>query len=506
MGGFVAFIVIIALLGFVAYHTIKVVRQSEVYIIERLGKFHKIADAGLTIIIPFIDKVRSVVSLKQQTMEIPPQSVITSDNVTITIDTVVLYKIIEPAKAVYEIQSLRKGIEYLAITTIRDIVGKMELDETFSSRDMINDRLRIILSEATDQWGCKVDRVEIKDITPPADIRDAMEKQMNAERNKRALILEAEGKRQSEVYIIERLGKFHKVADAGLTIIVPFFDHVRSVVSLKQQTMDIPPQGVITKDNVTITIDTVVFYQITDPAKAVYEIQSLKKGIEYLAITTIRDIVGKMDLDATFSSRDGINSELRVILDEATDRWGCKIDRVEIKDITPPADIRDAMEKQMNAERNKRALILEAEAQKQSAVTIAEGKKQAAILEAEADREAKIRRAAGEAQAIKAVAEAKAKEIQLVYDAIKDSNPDEKLVQLKSLEALQEVAKGDANKIFIPFEATSALSSIGALKDVVTDNVKKSAKSKHAKTSNVPDSTENTNTNNVSNNDVTNNQ
>ena len=139
--------------------------------------------------------------------------------------------------------------------------------------------------------------------------------------------------RQSEVYIIERLGKFHKVADAGLTIIIPFFDHVRSVVSLKQQTMDVPPQGVITKDNVTITIDTVVFYQITDPAKAVYEIQSLKKGIEYLAITTIRDIVGKMDLDETFSSRDGINSQLRTILDDATDRWGCKIDRVEIKEL-----------------------------------------------------------------------------------------------------------------------------------------------------------------------------
>ena len=278
--------------------------------------------------------------------------------------------------------------------------------------------------------------------------------------------------RQSEVYIIERLGKFHKVADAGLTIIIPFFDHVRSVVSLKQQTMDVPPQGVITKDNVTITIDTVVFYQITDPAKAVYEIQSLKKGIEYLAITTIRDIVGKMDLDETFSSRDGINSQLRTILDDATDRWGCKIDRVEIKDITPPADIRDAMEKQMNAERNKRALILEAEAQKQSAVTIAEGKKQAAILEAEADKEAKIRRAAGEAQAIKEVAEAKAKEIAMVYDAIKAADPDEKLVQIKSLEALEEIAKGDANKVFIPFEATSALSSLGAVKEILKDDKK----------------------------------
>ena len=282
--------------------------------------------------------------------------------------------------------------------------------------------------------------------------------------------------KQSEVYIIERLGKFYKVADAGLTIIVPFFDHVRSVVSLKQQTMDVPPQGVITKDNVTITIDTVVFYQITDPAKAVYEIQSLKKGIEYLAITTIRDIIGKMDLDETFSSRDGINNQLRVVLDEATDRWGCKIDRVEIKDITPPADIRDAMEKEMNAERNKRALILESEAQRQSAITIAEGKKQAAILEAEADKESKIRRAVGEAQAIKEVAEAKAKEIQMIYDAIKQSNPDDKLIQLKSLEALEEVSKGSANKVFIPFEATSALSALCAMNEIITDKEHSSKK------------------------------
>ncbi len=279
--------------------------------------------------------------------------------------------------------------------------------------------------------------------------------------------------KQAEVYVIERLGKFYKVADAGLTIIIPFFDRVRSVVSLKQQTMDVPPQGVITKDNVTITIDTVVFYQITDPAKAVYEIQSLKKGIEYLAITTIRDIIGKMSLDETFSSRDGINNQLRIVLDEATDRWGCKVDRVEIKDITPPADIRDAMEKEMNAERNKRALILESEAQRQSAITIAEGKKQAAILEAEADREAKITRAAGEAQAIKEVAEAKAKEIQMVYEAIKNADPDEKLVQLKSLEALEKVADGEANKVFIPFEATSALSSLGAIKEVIKDEKKK---------------------------------
>lgn len=276
--------------------------------------------------------------------------------------------------------------------------------------------------------------------------------------------------RQSEVYIIERLGKFHKAADAGLTIIIPFIDTVRSVVSLKQQTMDVQPQEVITSDNVTITIDTVIFYKVIDPAKAVYEIQSLKKGIEYLSITTIRDIIGKMELDETFSSRDSINEKLKLILDEATFQWGCRIDRVEIKDITPPPDIKDAMEKQMNAERNKRALILQAEGERQSAITLAEGRKEAAILDAEADRESKIRRATGEADAIKQVAAAKAKEIQIVYDAIKEANPDDKLVQLKSLEALEEVAKGDANKIFIPFEATSALSSLGSIKDVMSDD------------------------------------
>ena len=278
--------------------------------------------------------------------------------------------------------------------------------------------------------------------------------------------------KQSEVYVIERLGKFHKIADAGLTLIFPFIDHVRSVVSLKQQTMDVPPQGVITKDNVTITIDTVVFYKITDPAKAVYEIQSLKKGIEYLAITTIRDIVGKMDLDATFSSRDSINEQLRSVLDDATDQWGCKVDRVEIKDITPPADIRDAMEKQMNAERNKRALILQAEGERQSAITLAEGKKEAAILEAEADKEAAIRRAAGEAEAIKQVAEAKAEEIKKVYGAVMDAHPNDKLVQLKSLEALKDIADGEANKVFIPFDATSALGSLGAIKEVLTPEKK----------------------------------
>ena len=285
---------------------------------------------------------------------------------------------------------------------------------------------------------------------------------------------------QSEVFIIERLGKFHKVADAGLTFIIPFIDRVKYVVSLKQQTLDVKPQEVITKDNVTIKINTVVFYKIVDPARAVYEIQSLKKSIEYLSVTTVRDIVGKLDLDATFSSRDLINDQLKMVLNEATTQWGCKVERVEIQDITPPEDIRTAMEKQMNAERTKRADILKAEGERQAKILQAEGAKAAAILAAEAEKESKIRKAMGDAEAIKRVAEAKAMEVQMVYSAMKKANPDERLVQLKSLEALKEIADGDANKIFIPFEsATSNLSDWalrGEMFNESTNNTKNSTK------------------------------
>ena len=276
--------------------------------------------------------------------------------------------------------------------------------------------------------------------------------------------------RQSEVFLIERLGKFHKAASAGLTIIIPFVDHVRSVVSLKQQTLDIAPQKVITRDNVTITINTVVFYKIIDPKKAVYEVQNLKKCIEYLSVTSIRDLIGKMDLDSTFSSRDSLNDKLKSILDEASSPWGCSIDRVEIQDITLPPDIQDAMEKQMNAERNKRAAILQAEGERQAAVLKAQGEKDAAILHADANRESQIRRATGEAEAIRRVAEAKADEVKLVYGAMMKAHPSDKLVQLKSLETLGKVADGKGNKVFIPFEATKSLASLGAMKEVIKDD------------------------------------
>ena len=285
---------------------------------------------------------------------------------------------------------------------------------------------------------------------------------------------------QASVLIIERLGRYYKTATAGLNIIVPFIDRVRANVSLMERTMDVPPQGVITKDNVTIRIDTVVFFQVTDAQKAVYEIADLSSGIRYLAITTIRDIVGKMELDNMFSSRELINTQLREILDVATDKWGCKINRVEIKDINPPKDIRDAMEKQMNAERTKRSSILLAEGEKESAIRIAEGQKEARILEAEAEKETNIRRAegireakvleaTGEAEAIERIAAAKAREIEAVYGAIKNANPDDKLVALKSLEALEKVANGSANKVFIPFDATKTLASLGTLKEITKE-------------------------------------
>ena len=282
---------------------------------------------------------------------------------------------------------------------------------------------------------------------------------------------------QSEVFIIERFGKYSKTANAGINVLWPFIDKIRARVDLREQIMDIPPQNVITKDNVTIKIDTIVFYQITDAKAAVYEIKNLRDGITSIAQTTMRDVMGKMELDTTLSSRDAINTQLRLILDEATDKWGCKVNRVEIKDIDPPKDIRESMEKQMNAERNKRAVILEAEGQRQSAITIAEGEKESLILQADAERESNIRRAEGdkqarilrangEAEAIRQIAEAKAREVELVYNAMKNANPDERIVQLKALESLEEVSRGPANKVFIPFDATKTLASLGSMSEV----------------------------------------
>ena len=278
--------------------------------------------------------------------------------------------------------------------------------------------------------------------------------------------------RQSEVYIIERLGRFHKVADAGLTIIIPFFDHVRSVVSLKQQTMDVPPQNVITKDNVSISINALLYFQIVDPKSAVYEIQNLPEAIEKLTQTNLRNLVGQLDLDESLVSRDKINHELRAILDDATNKWGVKVNRVELQDIIPPTDIQSAMEKQMKAERDRRAAILEAEGLKKSAVLKAEGEKEAAINRAEGEKKANILRAEGVAQARILEADGEKEAIQRIINALADKGqPDKYLIAMKYLETMQAITSGQDNKVvYMPYEATGILSSVDGIKQMFDAN------------------------------------
>ena len=272
--------------------------------------------------------------------------------------------------------------------------------------------------------------------------------------------------KQSEVLLVERLGKYHRTAHSGLNIIVPILDKPSQKVDLRTQVLDSPPQPVITKDNVTMEIDTVVYYQITDAFKAVYEIRELNKAIRYLTTTTLRDVIGTMELDHTLSSRDEINTRLRITMDEATDKWGVRVERVEVKNIDLPKDIRDAMEKQMRAERSKRAQILEAEGTKQAEITTAEGKKTALILDAEGQKESQIRRAEGEAEALVKVAKAEAAKIKFVFDALKEADIDDKMLSVKYIEAIGEMARGD-NKVFMPYEASGLMSSAGVLKDII---------------------------------------
>ncbi len=262
---------------------------------------------------------------------------------------------------------------------------------------------------------------------------------------------------QSKAYVVERLGAYRATWETGLHVKAPFLERVAKVVSLKEQVADFPPQPVITKDNVTMQIDTVIFFQITDPKLYTYGVERPISAIENLTATTLRNIIGEMELDHTLTSRDTINAKIRGILDEATDPWGIKVNRVELKNIVPPAEIQDAMEKQMKAERQRRESILRAEGekaskilvaegQKESQILAAEGEKQAAILHAEAVKESKIREAEGEAQAILAVQKAEAEGIRMINEAA----PSEGVITIKSLEAFQKAADGQATKIIIP--------------------------------------------------------
>ncbi len=258
--------------------------------------------------------------------------------------------------------------------------------------------------------------------------------------------------RQTKAYLVERLGRYSKTLDAGLHLLVPFLDKVRAQVDLKEQVYPTPPQSVITSDNLVVDIDSVIYLQVTDPRAAVYEIANYWIGVEQLTATTLRNIVGTMDLEQALTGRDHINGHLRGVLDEATGKWGIRVNRVEIKAIEPPVSIKDSMEKQMRAERDRRAAIMTAEGVKQSAILMAEGEKQAAILTAEGDAQSKILRAEGEARAILQV-----------FDAIHEGDADSKLLAYQYLQMLPEIAKTDSNKIwFVPTEFTGALKSVSA--------------------------------------------
>ena len=280
---------------------------------------------------------------------------------------------------------------------------------------------------------------------------------------------------QSKAFVIERLGTYYSTWQTGLHVKVPFIDRIAKIVSLKEQVVDFKPQPVITKDNVTMQIDTVVFYQITDPKLYCYGVESPISAIENLSATTLRNIIGELELDSTLTSRDTINAKIRVILDEATDPWGIKVNRVELKNIIPPREIQDAMEKQMKAERERREAILKAEGEKQSRILVAEGHKESKILEAEAEKqsailraeavkEAKIREAEGEAEAITKVQQATADASKMLNDA----NANDSVLKLKAMEAFAKAADGQATKIIIPSE----IQGVAGLVEGITQSVK----------------------------------
>jgi regulator of protease activity HflC (stomatin/prohibitin superfamily) len=291
---------------------------------------------------------------------------------------------------------------------------------------------------------------------------------------------------QATVMIIERLGRFSRVAQSGLNIIVPFLDKPRGVywtnvrpgmssIDLREQFIDLPPQPVITRDNVTIHVDSVVYWQITDATKAVYEVADLLGGIVQLTITGMRAVMGDMDLDHTLSQRDQINTKLRMILDEATDKWGVKVTRVDVKNINPPEDVRVTMEKQMTAERTRRALVLQAEGEKQAAMTRAEGEKQAAVTRAEGEKQSAILQAEGAAQARLRNAEAESEAIGRISQAmLGHGNPAQYMITQRYIESLREMVRGNNSKvIFMPVETSTMLSSVGMIKEMFVESGEK---------------------------------
>jgi regulator of protease activity HflC (stomatin/prohibitin superfamily) len=274
---------------------------------------------------------------------------------------------------------------------------------------------------------------------------------------------------QKQVKIIERLGKFHRTAEAGLNVIVPFFDSVRETIDLREQITKIEPQPVITRDNVTMEVDAVIYSVIVDPVRATYEVQNLRWGLEQLTLSALRNVIGQLDLDHTLASRDTTNSQLRAALDTATQQWGVKVMRIELKNITPPEEIRLTMEKQMTAERTRRAVVTTAEGEKSSAILRAEGQKQSQIVTAEGSKQAAILAAEGQAEARLRVANAEAQAIQMVAQAIGVAgNPAQYLIAQRYLESLTSIATNASKLVFLPYEASGIMASLGGIKELLS--------------------------------------
>ncbi len=274
---------------------------------------------------------------------------------------------------------------------------------------------------------------------------------------------------QKQVKLIERLGRFRKRADAGLNVIVPFFDSVRATIDLREQITQIEPQPVITRDNVTMKVDAVIYFVVADPVRATYEVQNLTWGIEQLTLSGLRNVIGALDLDHTLTSRDTINTQLRSALDQATQQWGVKIMRVELKNIDPPQDIKLTMEKQMTAERTRRAMVTNAEGEKSSAILKAEGQKQSQIVSAEGEKQSRILEAEGQAQARLRVAEAEAQAIKVVAEAIGAAgNPAQYLIAQRYLEAFAQLGANADRIVYLPWEATGVLASLGGIRDILS--------------------------------------
>ncbi|TDE34636.1 SPFH/Band 7/PHB domain protein [Nonomuraea mesophila] len=269
---------------------------------------------------------------------------------------------------------------------------------------------------------------------------------------------------QATAAIIERLGRYHRTLTPGLNLVVPFIDRIKDLIDLREQVVSFPPQPVITSDNLVVSIDTVIYFQVTNPKAATYEIANFLTGVEQLTVTTLRNVVGGMDLERTLTSREDINTALRGVLDDATGKWGIRVNRVELKAIDPPASIQDSMEKQMRADRDKRAAVLTAEGQRQASILAAEGEKQAAVLRARGEAEAAVLRAQADAEAQAMRAKGQADAIGMVFKAIHEGKPDQQLLAYQYLQTLPEIAKGEANKIWIvPSEMGKALENLGGL-------------------------------------------